>query len=206
MNLLRALRLLRVTQVVAAAAGTFVMASCLVVTDPKFEEPTRSAPQFLPDRAAPDLRQIVKLDRLNDRVTFSGLFVSEDLGAEVQTRLFIDYGVQTGSNPYRQVIVGGLIPAGSLEDPPRQASVEWNNDSAPLTPGCHRMTLVIAHEFGNDGCPRTPADFPTQQVDYDMLTWTVVRCDPDCPEIDLDFADQCPPTDPGATCSEDSAN
>lgn len=180
------------------------MASCLVVTDPKFEEPTRSAPQFLPDRAAPDLREVVKLDQTTNRLTFSGLFVSEDLGAEVQSELWVDYGVQTGSKPYRQLAGRGLIPAGSADDPPRQASIEWNNDAAPLVRGCHRMTLVIAHEFGNDGCPRTPLEFPDHQVDYDMLTWTVVRCDPDCPAIDLDFADQCPPIE--ATCAEDSAD
>lgn len=171
----------------------FSAMSCIVVSDPQFEDPVRSAPVFLPDRAVPDARNIIKLDQTTTQFTFSGLFVSEDDGKELEARLYVDYGVVTLEKPYADVIIGNRIPAGSLDDGAREAVATWTSGEAPISPGCHRMTLVVAHEYGADGCPVSPTNSLPDQVDYDAITWTVLRCDADCPPIDVDdLASQCP--------------
>lgn len=167
---------------------------CVVVSDPEFEDPARSAPVFLPDRAVPDPRTFLQLNQTTNQFTFSGLFVSEDAGQELEARLYVDYGVVTLDKPYADVIIGNRIPAGTIEDGAREASATWTSGEAPISPGCHRMTLVVAHEYGADGCPVSPPNAAPHQVDYDVITWTVVRCDAECPPILVDdLASQCPP-------------
>jgi hypothetical protein len=180
---------------VLAVLGATTMSSCLVVSDPQFDAPIRRAPVFLPDRATPDSRRVIKIDQTTPSVDFVAPFVSEDVGTDVETRLFIDYGVPTGDNKFVSLILGNVIPAGTLEDGERIAKATWRSDQATLSPGCHRMTLVVAHDFGENGCPITQ---PNDPLGYDAISWTVVRCDDDCASFDLTtqcpaFTDSCAP-------------
>ena len=204
-RVLRQSRRVRALQKLISAfsfAGICTM-SCVVVSDPQFEDPVRSAPVFLPDRGVPDPRNIIEIRKIDTQYSFSGLVVSEDDGQELLVRLFVDYGVVTGEKPYADVIIGNRIPAGTLEDGAREAVATWTSGEAPISPGCHRMTLVVAHDFGDDGCPLAPANALPDQVDYDAITWTVVRCDSECPPIKIDdLASQCPPVN--RSCAKSS--
>ncbi len=203
-HLARVLRHRRfVTRLISVPPLVLLSGSCVVISDPQFEDPLPTAPVFLPDRSVPDARNIIKLDNQKTHERFSGLFVSEDDGKDLEARLFVDYGVITGEKPYVDVIIGNRIPAATLEDSAREAVATWTPGEAAISPGCHRMTLVVAHEWGDDGCPVSPGNATALQADYDTITWTVVRCDGECPPIDLeDLASQCPPAD--RSCAKSS--
>ncbi|MFO0547641.1 MAG: hypothetical protein U0271_04585 [Polyangiaceae bacterium] len=164
-------------------------ASCLITSNPQFEDPPRTAPFFLVDRASPDPRQIIKLEATDAQLELSALFRSEDGQSldsagnreGVRVKLLVDYG-QKGAlgHPFRSQTEAPTVAAGSWDDPPREARATWTEDELHMGPGCHRLTMMISHAFdAGTGCPSTKGD-------YDVVTWTVVRCDESgCPEVDL---------------------
>jgi hypothetical protein len=183
-----------------------LFASCLVTSSPTFDEPTSLAPQIVADRVEPDQLGVVVLDPSTPSKTFSAFVRGEDAGRPVEVRLLLDYGWPNDlGRPFRLSSAGPSVEAASGDDDPRPIKVTWTQGTLPMQPGCHRLTLMVSHEFddGGTGCP-VSAD------DYDLVSWLVLKCDAlGCPELDLSRTKQsdddlaCPPV--AATCSDGAA-
>lgn len=155
--------------------------ACLVTSAPDFSDP-KTRPEIVNTvdcPAKPDLSTITHLDYQEGsypRQEFSACIISEDLGDDVASALFIDYGKPSAisGGPYYSVVPGESVPAAALSDGPRRVSASWQPNPALTTDeGCHTVTLVVSHQFdfafGNQYCPVNPADAST-------LTWFAVVC------------------------------
>ena len=178
-----------------------MLSSCLVTSSPDFQDPQRSRPFFLPDLANPDPRRVIVLDATTQKIELDGFIVGEDAGSAVQPRLLRDYGTfdEVLGKPFQNSQNGIDVPPGSLDGEPRKVSVVASPAGLGLTPGCHRLTLMVSHKFDEaTGCP-------SDLTDYDALTWTVLVCDANgiCPTLDLTKEKQAPddPSCPAVTVS-----
>jgi len=182
--------------VVLASLLALAAPACLITSVPVFDDPAASAPVLLPDRTDPDPRGIVVLDASAPSQTFSAFVTSQDAGRPLEVRLLLDYGSPNDlGRPFRLVSPGPSLEPGALDDGPRPVRVTWTPGTLPRPPGCHRLTLMVSHEFddGGTGCPASPDD-------YAQLTWLVQKCDElGCPAVDLSRTKQsdddpsCPP-------------
>jgi len=187
---------------VPVALLTMLSGSCLITTDPEFNDPVQTAPFLVVDQATPDPRKIVVLQQAdNGPLTFAGFVRSEDVGDDLEVRLLKDYGKPgSGGKPYVASSPGITVQPGTWGQGARPVSATWTDDELGLAPGCHRLTLMVSHKFADNGCPDDAGD-------YDAITWTVVRCAPEgClpldPEIPCLLTDEgeaalaaCPPAD-----------
>ena len=199
---------------VPAALLTMLSGSCLITTDPEpTPEPAQTPPVLVADQADPDPRGILQISKSTGDPKFVAFVQSEDAGEDLQVFLLLDYGIdrENGADgvggapgtgkPFARAASHTAIPASTWlkQDDPLTTVVEEDEPNlrrvdAPLTleldmsPGCHRLTLMVAHSFsGDDGCP-PPGD-------YDAITWTVYKCDPNlaCP-LPFDLS-SCPPVE-----------
>jgi len=169
-------------------------ASCLITSDPHFEPPPGTAPFFLPDSATPNLGEVQQIF-LNEPVEkiFSARIQSEDAESPVASSLYLDFGTRAEGQMYPDEIRGADLAAGSWNDEePRLVSITYTGQF-PLTEGCHRFSLMVAHDFDAIGCP-------IEDGDYDVQTWFVHVCladDKDClpfnPATCPDIVRFCPP-------------
>ncbi len=185
----------------SALGGSTMLSSCLVTSSPDFQDPARTRPFLLPDLASPDPRRVIVLDATTDRVELDGFVVGEDAGSAVQPRLLLDYGTfdEVLGKPFQDSVSGVDVPPGSLDGEPRKVSVVARASGFGLTPGCHRLTLMVSHKYDEaTGCP-------SDLDDYDAITWTVLVCDANgiCPTLDLTKEKQAPddPSCPAVTVS-----
>ena len=178
---------------IVAALSTMTAASCLITTDPEFEPPAKTPPFFLPDTASPSADEVIQIAS-GDQLTFSALFQAEDAGSPILGQLYLDYGSVTSSG---RVYVSSIdldvtVPSGSWADGPRRVSATYNENEAPMSVGCHRLTLMVVHgSFLSNGCP-------AEDGDYDTQTWLVQKCaDENCKDSlggkELFDASKCPP-------------
>lgn len=185
-----------------ALAGAFLMSagSCLITTTPEFHETLPTAPKFVADRFTPDPRSIILVRSDETLLPLTGQVQSEDPpGVGIVSSVILDYGTPSEiGEPFQDARPGGTVDPGSWEDGPREitAKVLWKQ--LATTPGCHRLTWMVAHNFaGEGGCP-LPLDRAdpqgNPQADYDEITWTVIVCDIDgCPSLDTAHIDSvCP--------------
>lgn len=157
---------------------TAAVSSCVLTTNPEFEEPTRTAPFILADRLTPDPRSIIVLQPTDTDLVFTGALRSEDTGDEVEVRLLLDYGTSNPQGtPYLDSINGATVSPSTWDDTDRTFEVPLFLSQFQMAPGCHRFTLMAAHDFRNKGCPAPD--------DYDSVSYTVIKCDAaGCPDID----------------------
>ncbi len=174
----------------SGAAGLAVMTgACLVTTDPQFKGPERTPPLLLVDAANPDPRQIIFLGATENTKTFSAYVRSEDVDDDLEVRILRDYGVPINGRPFQGLNLASTIPPGHADED-RLVTATWYDSENPISAGCHRLTLMVTHAFGDDGCSKDAND-------YDAITWTVIRCG----------SDGCPPSDPALyLCEEPTAS
>jgi hypothetical protein len=181
------------------ALGATMLSSCLVTSSPDFGSPERTPPFLVPDSADPDPRRVLVVTSDTSRVDFSAVVRSEDDGDAVEARLYIDYGFVNGAGqPFRTSVTDNAttLPPSTFDDDTRRAQVEWYPDSVPISPGCHRFTLIVSHGFDSrSGCP-------LELADSSQITWTVLYCAPgaECPPPIVDPRTDCPPIE--ARCPE----
>ena len=158
--------------------------ACVITSSPEFQDPEKTAPRLAVDLATPDPRAIVFLQPTDVSLPLATYVESEDAGEKLEVRILADYGSQSGTRPFQSVSIPQYIQPGHIEDGPRPVSVTWGDGAQRLDVGCHRLTLIVSHQFGDDGCP-------IDENDYDALTWLVVRCGSGgCPDL----------SDPATTC------
>jgi hypothetical protein len=168
---------------VIVLCGAVMMPSCLVTSSPDFQDPKRTRPLFVPDLASPDPRKVIVVDSTTNLIELEGFIVGEDAGSPVQARVLRDYGSYQPDvgQPFQESSNGTTTAAGTSDSEPRRVSGRVRRESFGLTPGCHRLTLMVSHSFDEEtGCPSDPED-------YDELSWLVLVCDAPgvCPAIDL---------------------
>jgi hypothetical protein len=172
---------------------------CLVTTDPVTYEPERTPPIIVASGLNPDPRDILLVggDVGLQAFPISTSVVSEDAGESVKVALYVDYGQMNAlDQPFRFALpTFQELPAATLADGARPlVGVRWDSRIFPLSPGCHRLTLVVTHAFDTaSGCPK-------DLNDSSQVTWHFRQCDiGDCPPV----LEGCPSTE--ATCPLDPA-
>jgi len=166
---------------------------CLVTSEPVSYEPIQTPPIIVASGLSPDPRDILLFGGATGvkgelRITASVL--SEDVGESVKVALYADYGarIENSKFPYRYISLNFLdLPASTLADGPRPLEdVTWVIGNPPLDPGCHRLTLMVTHEFAK------PSLCPANLNDSSQVTWHLRQCDVgDCPPV----LEDCPPVE-----------
>jgi hypothetical protein len=179
-------------------AMTMSTQGCLVTADPVSYDPEPTPPFLVTGGLEPDPRRIYRLggDSGIDQLDISASVVSEDAGRTVKAAIFIDYGFQNvEEQPFRFALLNfPELAAGTLAQGPRPlAGVRYRLGSYPLTAGCHRVTLVVSHEFD------TKTQCPKRLFDSDQVTWQFNRCDDGGGEC-AESVEDCPAIE--ATCPE----
>lgn len=169
---------------------------CLVTSDPVSYEPEPTPPILLTSGLEPDPRRVHLLGDPSgvNVLDIKASVLSEDAGKTVKAALLIDYGYKNVlGQPFRFILQSfPELPASTLGYGPRELEGISYYLYPPLDPGCHRLTLVVTHEFDTaTGCPK-------RLVDSDQVTWQFIRCSDDgsCPSA----LDDCPPIE--ASCPE----
>ena len=103
---------------------------------------------------------------------------SSDLGEDLRAIFFLDYGSARQSK-----LLGRTIPASTYENKTRAAELPWL-PIVPMdvAPGCHFVTLVVAHESSFLSSNDERLDPTKAPDDASLLTWTVnIDPSPDAP-------------------------
>jgi hypothetical protein len=172
------------------ALGMLFASGCIVADPPLYEEPPPTPPVFDLNRAEPNVSQVVVLDRSVSRVTlreFRVPFRSDDKGQRVRAALHIDWGATEARESF---VVNTDVSPSTFDDTSRELLLPLRqNDVGFLTPGCHTLTIIAAHDDNWDKLENRP--IPAQaEDDTAMVTWwaNVV----DRPEIDPYTLINCP--------------
>ncbi len=167
---------------------------CLVIDDPDFTPPQRTAPILSP--LTPTTRLIRALlgdGNFYDVPPFSFAVESEDVGDDLQVVLLINYGIDGQEGPYRAATSVKRIAAGHggeqrgpIDISWKAAKATWNPENGEVNTSCNTVTLLVTHEFREDSpganCPADPAD-------SDTATWVVSLCNDDLSQCTFD---DCP--------------
>jgi hypothetical protein len=170
---------------------------CLVTAEPVTYDPLQTPPILVASGLDPDPRSILLVGGDLGLVEFpiAASVASEDAGESVKVALYVDYGFENPvKQPFRYPFANfGELPAATLADGPRPlVGVGYNSKVLELKPGCHRLTLIVTHEFDTrTGCPKDLRD-------SSQITWHFRQCGVgDC----LPVLENCPPTE--ASCPLD---
>lgn len=184
-------RAIRSSTVIVALFGS---GGCLVTADPGTYEPMQSPPIIVASALNPDPRGILRIggDEGESEIGISASILSEDVDESVKVALYVDYGMTNAlDQPFRFALqTFPELPSGTMADGPRPlVGIRWVDGLIPIQAGCHRLTLVVTHEFDTaSGCPKNLND-------SNQITWHFRQCDVgECPPTLVD----CPATN--ATC------
>jgi hypothetical protein len=173
-----------------------IVSSCLITQQPVTYEPAQTPPIIVASGLSPDPRGILRVGGDEGLYEFdiTASVLSEDAGESVKMAIYVDYGMtNVFKQPFRNIITTfAELPAASLSDGPRKLGLHWYSDAVLLSPGCHRLTLVVTHAFDPaSGCPK-------DLNDASLVTWQFRQCgDGECTET----LEDCPDT--SATCPLD---
>ncbi len=167
-----------------ALATTVVALSatgCLVSEPPEYQDETRTAPMLQRTLAVPAPTEILPIS-LDDAVTFTVPFRSEDAGVTPIAVLWLDYTIRgrearLGVDPFQ--------PASDFHDTSRNFSITLGFTDDNLL-GCHQISLVATHRDNLD----TGTWLPVSLEDTDVITWWAEIIDPENPESST--LDSCP--------------
>jgi hypothetical protein len=168
--------------------------ACLVTSSPTFDDPVQTKPFLEVETASPDPREIFRINLgENETVPFSAVVRSEDVDENVRVKMLVDYG-ECGANgsPFKQAFGGAQVTAATFDETNRRAVYDVITDNLGLEVGCHRLTMMVSHEFDDQfECPVDPQDFT-------QITWTVLVCDSEDQDCAFDPL-TCPPVEASCT-------
>jgi len=151
----RAIGLARLSLVAALP----MLSGCLVDDPPAYRAPQQTPPRIVGTRATPRLDQILQATSRFVQ-PFRVPIVSEDAGEGLTAMLFVDLATDSGRLPYADGLT--TLPPSTLDAGERTLSLDWTPNSAP---GCHRLTLRVAHTSSWVGTVLT------NQADLDEVYW-----------------------------------
>jgi len=151
-----------------------VTQSCIVADPPQYRDALRTRPLLDTYKALPPTQQVlvVHTDDPN-AVKVSVPVRSEDAGEYLAGRLFLDYQVQPGPGTAGELLLRPFrIPPSTYDDSSRSADAPWT--PRPLTsPGCHLLTLIVAHESTFIGADQNRLDPAKAGDDAAIINWWV---------------------------------
>jgi hypothetical protein len=140
--------------------------SCIVADPPEYLDPVQTRPVLDIGQADPGTSQVL-LVQTGEKVTFSVPVRSEDAGEDLRAVFFVDQG--PGSPGIFQN--SQSIPASTYNDTSRPVTFEWTvPPSPPPGPGCHLMTLTVAHRLSFDPTHDDVLN-PKDQDDAAIVNW-----------------------------------
>jgi len=173
-----------------ALSSMTLISSCVVADPPTYTDPTQTRPALNAFLATPPIFQVLTVQLPSTSTpTFTVPVRSEDNGERLIANFFIDYGSPTAS------FVGDVIvnPATFVDDSDRFITFVWQSLNSQL-PGCHTMTLIVAHQSSYTRDTQTP-DKNLALKDVALMTWwlnllpdptketTVVGCPSQQPQV-----------------------
>jgi hypothetical protein len=141
-----------------------LVSSCIVADPPEYRDPLQTRPVLDVYQAIPTTSRILVV-YTNDKVPISVPVRSEDAGEDLIAHFFIDYGTASPDI----ALNNQTIPASTYNDTGREVTFEWTVKVAP--PGCHLLSLVVAHrssflQMDNDSLDPAKAD-----LDAAIINW-----------------------------------
>jgi hypothetical protein len=171
----------------ALALACWSSSGCLAADQPTFEEPGKTPPFLLAQRASPVVTKPVP-DFLDDNVKKVDLSVevrSEDAGDPLVAKLVFNYATE---QPLDLGPSGTFLP-GTLADTKRKLELVLNRSSLPVGwTGCQQVSMVVTHESKvtiKDGI-----QFPTDVEEIGVITWWFNIPDPSPLQSTLDRCSQ----------------
>jgi hypothetical protein len=140
------------------------LSGCIVADPPQYEEPKRTPPILDLDHAEPSPYWIVVVEKKDGADLLVKVPLrSDDQGEKLWFAAHVDY---KGNDV---LLVSLPIPPSTLDRPPREISASLDFDGRVM-PGCHQLTLLVAHESSWDfvkgqPLPEAPDD------DLAVATW-----------------------------------
>ncbi len=202
----------RITGLAAVSAISAAMTpSCFITSTPDFQPPAQAPPLLDGNSASPPLGEIIMAQPGMEIDLKAGLR-SEDAGTSVKVVLYVDYGLNTETDrPYELALQFSPLAPSTMSDGSRYVSIPYKPEF--LQPGCHRLTMMVSHEFALDPEGVTcPADL----TDSSALSWDLLLCSSttSCPAFDptsscepyLDTERDCPASFPPSKASTTSGS
>jgi hypothetical protein len=134
-----------------------VFSGCVIEDPPPYVEPTRTPPRLDLRDANPPIGEILNVDR-NDQVPFSIPVFSEDAGVPVAGLLHLDFDPSRPLDSFQTI---GRLEPSTLDDQNRP-ELKFTWQVRQTTPGCHRLTLFVAHDDNIDYENQIPVDTDDQ--------------------------------------------
>ncbi len=164
--------------------------SCFITSTPDFQPPSQTPPLLDGNTASPPLGDVI-IAQPNTEIDLKAGLRSEDAGEDVAVYLYVDYGLNTvPDQPYAIVFPIGTVGASTISDDSRYASITWKPQL--ISPGCHRLTMMVSHKFNFIGGVTCPADLS----DSSALSWDLLLCSSTA---------SCPAFDPTSSCQPSMA-
>jgi len=137
---------------------------CIVANPPEYLNPVQTRPVLDIGQADPGTSQVLVV-QTGEKVAFSVPVRSEDAGEDLRAVFFVDQG--PGSPGIFQN--SQAIPASTYSDTnPRAVTFDWTVPA--LTPGCHLLTLTVAHRLSFDPKHDDVLN-PKDQDDAAIVNW-----------------------------------
>lgn len=122
-------------------SAMLVASSCILAAPPEFRDPVRSRPLLEVYKAVPPITDIVVWSTGMMAIPFTIPVRSEDAGQDMIAYLVIDYGTGITTEQALSPLSSQRVPA-STYDQSRDVSFRWLPNTSP---GCHVISLLIAH-------------------------------------------------------------
>jgi hypothetical protein len=146
---------------------------CIVADPPEYRAPGQTRPELNVYSAVPTAIQALTVYSNPPVATnISVPFRSEDAGEQLRALFFLDYQVPKAgeTQPGQDRLVGQTIPPSTYDNTDRAISHLWLPDT---TPGCHFLTLIVAHRSSFLDSNEDRLDPRKADEDAAMVTWTV---------------------------------
>jgi hypothetical protein len=130
------------------AIASSMLPACLIDDPPPLTQAHQTPPRLDQRKALPLLAEVI-VAKTNDLLQFEIPVSSEDAGEGLNAFLYLDYrgdqvDSESGGTLPADSVSGGNLPPSTLEDTERAPlSFVWQVRRVP--PGCHRLTLRVAH-------------------------------------------------------------
>ncbi|HEY2410484.1 MAG TPA: hypothetical protein VGI10_30975 [Polyangiaceae bacterium] len=153
--------------------------ACILADAPQFVTPGQRAPVLDLFDAAPPILKVLTVKDGDPPVLINIPVRSEDAGEQLFGVLWLDYGTLQS-----QLEGVSRVSASTYDDSTRTVGHPWPADG--LSSGCHRLSLLVAHESSFDGNLQV---IPARKSDVAIATWLVAANEQ--PGVPINF-DDCP--------------
>jgi hypothetical protein len=170
--------------------GLALMANSCLDSPPTYSQAEQVPPFIITAQVTPDLNALVEL-QLGQPQQFVVPFLSVDVGEDLEGNVYLDRDPgQPGSWRSRQVVPAAQ---GGFDDPRPPVAFKFTPRSGLDAPGCHTLTLILAHQSQWDFVELPQVDNPVRLPIDDtraasVTWWLQIKGDPgqtlrECPTL-----------------------